>query len=146
MMYWLYQGWILRLAKPSIYSNSNTPHLLQKSDKPLQESSHLQFFMSNNTFTPRISCSLNQFLQFFSELGAGMGCRLTAREMSECNKNRVLWVQTGLFSRLCHAIRTFCHSRMGCLASFLIWRFWSFLLHLWRLVARFCISSLLTLN
>ena len=68
-------GMILRLAKPSIYSNSNTPHLLQKSDKPLQESSHLQLFMSNNTFTPSISCFLNQFVGFFSELGAGMGCR-----------------------------------------------------------------------
>ena len=34
------------------------------------------------------------------------------QEMSEFNKNRVLWVQTGLFSRLCHASMTF-HSRMS---------------------------------
>ena len=60
-------GILLRLANPSIYSISMTPHFLQKSDNHLQESSHLQFFMSNNTFTPSISCFLNQFVGFFSE-------------------------------------------------------------------------------
>ena len=111
MMYWLYRGLILRLAKPSINSISKTPHLLQKSDKPFQESSHLQFFMSNNTFTPRISCILNQFVGFFSENRTPKSLSFDSEfSLLEMRENRVLWVQKGR-PRHCHVTLPKWHCR-----------------------------------
>ena len=85
----------------------------------------LQFFMSNNTFIPRISCFLNQFVGFFSELGAGMGCRLTARE--KC----LSLIKLGFYGfrracsrdyamRLWHFVIVACHNRMAWNFDFLL--------------------------